>query len=299
MDKELQNILRQVKRIELRTRQSMNDLAAGAYKSRFRGQGMEFEEVREYVAGDDVRSIDWNVSARAAKPYVKVFREERELTVMLLVDLSGSMQFGAIPGLSPRSKMAAAAEAAAVVGVTAMQNKDKIGLIGFEQDTAVHVAPRRGRNHTMRLIREILARQTVHAPGNLSHAIDELNRVTRKRSVCFIISDFLDDNSHLPELLQRARRRHDVVGLRIGDRNEASLPNSTAPLLVHNPEGNDSACISNSRRDRQRYAEAYQSQRQQCERAFRIAACDLVDIDTSDSCIAAIQTFFRKRRRSR
>ncbi|NRA39354.1 MAG: DUF58 domain-containing protein, partial [Planctomycetes bacterium] len=131
MDEELKDILRQVKRIELRTRRAMNDLTAGAYKSRFRGQGMEFEEVREYVPGDDVRSIDWNVSARANKPFIKVFREERELTVMLMVDLSGSMQFGAIPGLSPRSKMSAAAEAAAVIGITAMQNKDKIGLIGF------------------------------------------------------------------------------------------------------------------------------------------------------------------------
>ncbi len=297
MDTELKHILRQVKRIELRTRQAMNDLTAGAYKSRFRGQGMEFEEVREYVPGDDVRSIDWNVSARAAKPFVKVFREERELTVMLLVDVSGSMKFGAIPGLSPRSKMAAAAEAAAVVGVTAMQNKDKIGLIGFHQETAVHVPARRGRNHTMRLMREILTQNTLQTQTNIAHALEELNRVERKRTVCFIVSDFLGDLEQLPETLRRAKRRHDVVGLRISDRNEASLPEHNAPLLVQDPEGTDSLCLENNKKARKTYSDLYQKQRRQCERAFRSASCDLVDIDTSDSCIAAIQAFFRRRRR--
>ncbi len=296
MDNDLTQILRQVKRIELRTRQAMNDLTAGAYKSRFRGQGMEFEEVREYAIGDDVRSIDWNVSARAGKPFVKVFREERELTVMLLVDLSGSMQFGAIPGLSPRNKMAAAAEAAAVVGVTAMQNKDKIGLIGFHNETAVHLPARRGRNHTMRLLREILSQQSSHGQTNIAHAIDELNRVSRKRTVCFIISDFLAPLDQLGETLQRARRRHDVVGLRIADKNEAQLPNDNAPLLIQDPEGRQVISASNNKSTRRRYQEAYQQQRETCQKAFRSAACDLVDIDTSESCIAAIQSFFRKRR---
>jgi uncharacterized protein (DUF58 family) len=180
-----------------------------------------------------------------------------------------------------------------------MQNKDKIGLIGFHQETAVHLTPRRGRNHTMRLIREILAQQSTSAAGNLSHAVDELNRVARKRSVCFIISDFLDSTQELAALLQRARRRHDVVGLRIADPHEAQLPETSAPLLIHNPEGSDSACISCSAVDRKRYAAAYKEQRQRCEHVFRVAACDLVDIDTSDSCIAAIQTFFRRRRRQR
>ena len=299
MDTELKEILRQVKRIELRTRQAMNDLTAGAYKSRFRGQGMEFEEVREYYPGDDVRSIDWNVSARAGKPFVKVFREERELNVMLLVDLSGSMQFGAIPGLSPRNKMAAAAEAAAVVGVTAMQNKDKIGLIGFHQETAIHLPSRRGRNHTMRLIREILTHDASQQATDIAHAIDELNRVCNKRSVCFIISDFLAPVEKLGETLRRAGRRHDVVGLRIADPNERALPNHGAPLLVQDPESKRSISIRNNKNDRARYAATYQQQRQACERAFRSAKCDLVDIDTSVSAIAAIQQFFRQRRRQR
>ena len=299
MDTELKEILRQVKRIELRTRQAMNDLTAGAYKSRFRGQGMEFEEVREYYPGDDVRSIDWNVSARAGKPFIKVFREERELHVMLLVDLSGSMQFGAIPGLSPRNKMAAAAEAAAVVGVTAMQNKDKIGLIGFHSETAMHLPARRGRNHTMRLIREILSQDTDNKATNLAHAIDELNRVCNKRSVCFIISDFLSPLDTLGETLKRASRRHDIVGLRISDRSEQSLPDHGAPLLVQDPESARQLSLRNSKADRRRYQAFYQQQQQLCEQAFRSAKCDLVDISTDSSAIAAIQQFFRQRRRQR
>lgn len=299
MDTELKEILRQVKRIELRTRQAMNDLTAGAYKSRFRGQGMEFEEVREYYPGDDVRSIDWNVSARAGKPFIKVFREERELNVMLLVDLSGSMQFGAIPGLSPRNKMAAAAEAAAVVGVTAMQNKDKIGLIGFHSETAIHLPSRRGRNHTMRLIREILSQDSDHKATDLAHAIDELNRVCNKRSVCFIISDFLSPLEKLGETLKRASRRHDIVGLRISDRSEQSLPDHGAPLLVQDPESDRQLSIRNNKADRRRYQTFYQQQQQLCEQAFRSAKCDLVDISTDSSAIAAIQQFFHQRRRQR
>ncbi|MBA2480978.1 MAG: DUF58 domain-containing protein, partial [Planctomycetes bacterium] len=154
---ELKELLRQVKRIELRTERLVSSLAAGRYRSAFRGQGMEFDEVREYAAGDDVRTIDWNVTARAGRPYVKVFREERELTTMLLVDVSASMRFGAIPGMSPRVKLALAAEAAAVVGVTALRNHDRLGLVLFSDRTELHLPARKGRGHAMRLVREVLA----------------------------------------------------------------------------------------------------------------------------------------------
>lgn len=304
MDDELKDILRQVKRIELRTRQAMNDLTAGAYKSRFRGQGMEFEEVREYVPGDDVRTIDWNVSARANKPFVKVFREERELTVMLLVDLSGSMQFGAIPGLpgaagNPRSKMSAAAEAAAVIAITAMQNKDKIGLIGFHESTVVHVQPRRGRNHSMRLIREILSHNHQAHSTDLAHAIDELMRVNRKRSVCFIVSDFLTPDSALGDILSRAARRHDIVGLRIHDPSECHLPTGTAPMMVQDPESDETLCLANNKKIQAQYQRAWKQQQEQTEKYFRSAGCDLLDLSTDMNCIAAIQRFFQKRRRTR
>nr|MBA3938689.1 DUF58 domain-containing protein [Planctomycetota bacterium] len=170
----LAEILRQVKRIEIRTSRLVSGLAAGPYRSAFRGQGMAFEEVREYSPGDDVRSIDWNVTARAGAPYVKVFREERELTVFLLVDVSGSMRFGAIPRVSPRAKLALAAEAAAVVAVSALKNNDRIGLVTFSDRTEVHLAARKGRSHVARLLREVLASRAGTRPTDLAHALDEL-----------------------------------------------------------------------------------------------------------------------------
>ena len=227
-------ILAQVRRIEIRTERLVSSLTAGRFRSAFKGTGMEFDEVREYTVGDDVRSIDWNVTARAGKPFVKVFREERELSVVLAVDVSGSMRFGAIPGVSPRAKLALAAEAAAVVGVTALKNGDRLGLVSFTDRTEIHLPPRRGRGHALRVIREVLVppespRSEVRGPrspeeassgwfGNftgirrhktsdlgprtsdgratdLAHALDELVRVAKRRCVCFLISDFL----HAPE----------------------------------------------------------------------------------------------------
>ena len=174
-------IYQQVKRLEIRSRRLVTDALTGAYHSVFKGQGMDFAEVREYQPGDDIRVIDWNVSARYQHPFVKVFREERELTVMLLVDLSASMRFGAIPGLSERVKMNAAAEAAAVVAITALHNKDRIGLMGFSKQVDVHLAPKRGRGHVMRLVREMLAPRQVSGT-DLTGALDELQRHSRKPS---------------------------------------------------------------------------------------------------------------------
>ncbi len=168
---DLAEILRQVRRIEIRTERLVSSLTAGRFRSAFKGTGMEFDEVREYAVGDDVRSIDWNVTARAGKPFVKVFREERELSVVLAVDVSGSMRFGAIPGVSPRAKLALAAEAAAVVGVTALKNGDRLGLVSFTDRTEVHLPPRRGRGHALRVVREVLVQPSgpgsgVRGPGS-------------------------------------------------------------------------------------------------------------------------------------
>src|SRR4051812_28706505 len=191
---DLKDILRQVKRIELRTNRLVSSLAAGRYRSAFRGQGMEFDEGREYTEGDDIRAIEWNVTARAGRPYVKVYREERELTVMLLVDVSASMRFGAIPGLSPRVKIALAAEAAAVVGVTALRNHDRIGLVLFSDRTELHLPARKGRGHAMRLVREVLAAPQLEGAARatgLAESLDELARVAKRRAVCFVVSDFI------------------------------------------------------------------------------------------------------------
>jgi len=294
------DILRQVRRIELRTERLVSSLAAGRYRSAFRGQGMEFDEVREYTSGDDVRAIDWNVTARAGKPYVKVFREERELTVQLLVDVSGSMRFGAIPGISPRAKLALAAEAAAVVGVTALRNGDRLGLILFTDRTEAHVPARRGRGHALRVVREVLAPAESARPTDLAHALDELTRVARRRTVCFLVSDFLGDPAARPALataLARAGRRHDVVGLRIADPGEASLPGGSAPLVLADPEGRATGIFAGGAAARRRYAAAWSESRTATERLFRASGCDLVDLSTTESAVSALERFFRQRRR--
>jgi uncharacterized protein (DUF58 family) len=262
---------------------------------------MAFEEVREYTPGDDVRMIDWNVTARAGHPFVKVFREERELTVFLLVDVSGSMRFGAIPGVSPRAKLALAAEAAATVAVTALRNQDRIGLVTFSDRTELHLPARKGRGHVGRLLREVLATRSDSRPTDLTHALDELVRVGVKRSVCFLVSDFLfaDDTAErrFRDGLARAARRHDVVGLRVADPAEATLPAGRSPLVLSDPEGPASGVFALNPAARAAYAAAWQGARDRATRAFRGAGCDLVDLTTTSSALTALQRYFRERRK--
>lgn len=293
-------ILRQVRRIELRTERLVSSLAAGRYRSAFRGQGMEFDQVREYTAGDDVRAIDWNVTARAGKPYLKVFREERELSVILLVDVSGSMRFGAIPGISPRAKLALAAEAAAVVGVTALRNGDRLGLVLFSDRTELHLPTRRGRGHALRVVREVLAPAGGTRQTDLAHALDELSRVARRRTVCFLISDFLGDpagHTAFATALARAGRRHDVVGLRVSDPGEATLPAVGGAISLADPESGIVTVLANGKAAQARYAAAYAEARLATARLFRGAGCDLVDLTTPESALTALERFFRQRRR--
>lgn len=294
---DLRDILRQVRRIEIRARQAVAGIGAGSYRSRFKGQGMEFDEVREYVPGDDVRMIDWNVTARSGRPYIKRYIEERDLTVNVLVDCSGSMAFGAIPGLSHRSKMLCAAEAAAVISVTAMSNNDQIGALAFAEETLVHLSPKRGRKHVMRLVREVLAPRELVSPGSPAHALQELTRVQRRHSVCFVISDFLGEDPELAGSLQQAARRHDVIALRISDPAEARLPETRSPLAIADLEGDEVRVLSGSRANRARYARAYDEHRDRVAATFRGAGCELIDITTDGSVVGALTAFFRKRRR--
>lgn len=295
---ELAEILRQVRRIEIRTERLVSSLTAGRFRSAFKGTGMEFDEVREYAVGDDVRSIDWNVTARAGKPFVKVFREERELSVVLAVDVSGSMRFGAIPGVSPRAKLALAAEAAAVVGVTALKNGDRLGLVSFTDRTETHLPARRGRGHALRVVREVLVPTETARPTDLAHALDELVRVAKQRCVCFLISDFLHAPERQPAFataLARAARRHDLIGLRVADPAEAVLP-TTGPLVLEDPEGGGSAVLATSRAAVARYAQAYQGAQTTTTKQFAAAGCDLVDLSTDRGAFAALQAYFGGRR---
>jgi uncharacterized protein (DUF58 family) len=294
---DLQDILKQVRRIELRTRKMMSNLAAGSYRSAFRGTGLEFDDVREYDVGDDVRHIDWNVTARAGKPYVKVYREERELSIVALVDCSGSMRFGAIPGVSERAKQALAAEAAAVIAINAMRNRDRIGLVAFTDRTEVHLPVRRGRGHSLRLVREVMANGGGERHADLGHALDELRRVAKRRAVCFLASDFLDVDDRFAAALAQAGRTHDLIGLRIADPAEAALPGGSAPLPLRDPEGAGECLVALSDGARAAYAAAYAAQRARVAAAFRGAGCDLVELSTDQPAATAITRFFRERRR--
>ena len=296
-ESELKELLRQVRRLEIRTERMVDSLAAGEYRSRFKGQGMEFEEVREYTEGDDIRHIDWNVTARANKAYIKTFREERDLTVMLLVDVSGSMRFGAIPGIAPRTKQALAAEAAAIVGVTAMRNNDLIGLIAFSDTTECHLPPRKGRKHAMRVVRECLTTRTGSHATSLATALEQLLRTVKKRTVCFVISDFLTLEPDLGAMLARAGRKHDLIGMRVRDPAESELP-AGAPLALVDPESKAEQVISTSRRSRRRYRDSYLAQLDHVSKCFRNSGCDLVELTTAEGAFTAVQRFFRQRRRA-
>ncbi len=293
----LADLLAQVRRIELRTERLVTSLAAGGYRSAFKGQGMEFDEVREYTVGDDVRAIDWNVTARAGKPYVKVYREERELTIVLVVDVSASMRFGAIPGLSPRAKLALAAEAAAVVGVNALRNGDRLGLVLASDRTERHLPARKGRGHCLRVVREVLQPASGSRGTDLGHALDELVRVFRRRAVCFVVSDFLALGDGFAKSMTRAARRHDVVGLRVMDPGEADLPSIGGPLAIDDPETGEQTVLAGGRAARERYRTAWKDARDVTAKAFRGAGCDLVELTTTESAVTALMRFFRQRRR--
>lgn len=211
-------LLKKVLRIEIRTNRMVNDILAGEYHSVFKGQGMEFQEVREYQAGDDVRSIDWNVTARMGHPFVKRFVEERELTVMLLVDASSSGDFGT----ATQMKREVAVEICALLAFSAIKNNDRVGLIIFTDDVELYVPPKKGKKHVLRLIRELLAFRPTHGRTDIGGALDFLNRVSRRNSVVFVVSDFLGGD--FESALKVANRKHDVVTLTIVDPREVSLP---------------------------------------------------------------------------
>ncbi|MFM7479833.1 MAG: DUF58 domain-containing protein [Planctomycetota bacterium] len=210
--------IQKIRRIEIRTKRIVQDALSGRYVSAFRGRGMEFEEVRPYMDGDDVRAIDWNVSARAGSPHVKLFREERELTVFVVVDLSASLGFGS----RQRTNRELVAEVAATLAFSATRNNDKVGLLLFTDRIERHVPPRKGRRHVLRIIRDLLAHEAEGTGTDMAAAIDEINRVQKRRAVVFVISDFLSQGWERP--LAIAAQRHDVIPLCIRDRHEESLP---------------------------------------------------------------------------
>ena len=284
-------VLAQVKRIEIRTRRLVTDLFGGEYHSVFKGRGMEFAEVREYVPGDDIRTIDWNVTARMGHPFVKQYQEERELTVLLVVDQSGSGRFGT----RRRFKTDLAAEVGAVLALSAVQNNDKVGLILASDKVELYVPPGKGRRHVLRVVREILVERPAGTRTRLAVALDHLNRAQKRRAVVFVLSDFLD--AGYERSLTVASRRHDVILLRMRDEREERLPSVGVVAQRDLETGREFLVDTSSASVRRAFAERVAARERDFAEVVRRAQVDAVDLWTDRDVVTPLAGFFRKRLR--
>ena len=281
--------LRQIRRIHIRTRRLVDGVFAGEYHSVFKGRGLEFADVREYVPGDDVRTIDWNVTARLGHPFVKRYIEERELTVMLLVDLSASGRFGS----TARRKTEIATEICALLALSAIRNNDKVGLILFTDQIERFVPPQKGKNRALRVIREMLHFEPARRGTDLGLALDYLHRISRRRSVSFLLSDFLA--SGYERQLRLARRRHDVIPICIADRHEAELPNLGLLSLRDLETGQQVLVDTGSAAVRRQYRERREAAVLARQRLFRSLGVDPIEVQTDQPYIQPLMRFFRQR----
>ncbi len=281
--------LRQAKRIQIRTRRLVDGIFAGQYHSIFKGHGIEFAEVREYVPGDDVRTIDWNVTARLGHPYVKRFVEERELTVMLLVDVSASGRFGS----TERFKHEIAIEIAGLLSLAATSNNDKVGLILFSDRIERFVPPQKGKNRALRVVHEALSLAPEGSGTDLAGALDYLSRVVRRRAVAFIISDFLA--SGYETALRIAHRRHDIVPICVTDRRERELPAVGLLTLSDLETGQQVLIDTSSRAVRTRFKQLWEERQAARQRLFRGMGLDPIEVATDLPYIQPILRFFRLR----
>jgi uncharacterized protein (DUF58 family) len=288
------DILKKVRQIEIRTNREVTDVLGGQYHSVFKGHGMEFEEVREYLPGDEVRSIDWNVTARFGHPFVKKFKEERELTVMLIVDVSASGQFGSVR----QTKNELAAELAAVLAFSAIRNNDKVGLIMFTDEIEKYVPPKKGRRHVLRVIREILAFQPQGRGTNLAAALDYLSHVQTRRAVTFVLSDFqVGDEESVRKKLLVASKRHDVVALSLRDPREEELP-AVGLVELRDAETGERALVDTFDRNvREEFAAKARLRLEGLRRLLRSASVDQVEIRCEADYMVPLIRFFRMRER--
>ncbi len=284
-------ILRKVRRIEIRTNRLVNESLGGEYHSVFKGRGMEFSEVREYQVGDDIRSIDWNVTSRMGHPYVKVHVEERELTVILLVDFSASGEFGT----RGRFKREIEAELCALLAFSAIKNNDRVGLIAFTDRIETFVPPRKGKDHVLRVIREVLYFRPRGRRTDLGQALRYMARTIRKRSVVFVVSDFLADGYAQP--LRVAARKHDLIAITVTDPREQELP-PVGLLSLEDAETGDRVLVDASdRKTRERYRAWALGRRQERENLFRSVGIDSLELHTDRPYDRALVTFFHRRAR--
>lgn len=288
---ETKELLKKVRQLEIRTRGVVNQVFSGEYHSVFKGRGMEFSEVREYQFGDEIRTIDWNVTARLDHPYVKVFEEERELTVMLLVDLSGSQYFGSQTSL----KHDIAVELSAILAFSAMKNNDKVGAILFTDRIEKFIPPRKGRSHALRIVRELLSFEPEHTTTSLKSVLEYLNHIQKKRCIVFLISDFMDQG--YDSALRIAGKRHDLIGLILNDPREVELPNVGLITLKDAETGKQRWIDTGDHRVRRGYR-AYRDTVQKARRTlFLQSKLDKVEIPLDKPYMKPLVDFFRLRER--
>ncbi len=286
-----QDLVRQIRLLEIRTDRAVDEIAGGAYRSLFKGRGIEFDEVREYVPGDDVRTIDWNVTARTGAAFVKKFVEERELTVLLLVDVSASGDYGG----ALRSKRATAAELAALLAFSAGRNGDKAGLLMFSDRCELFVPPRSGRRHALRLIREVLAFEPKSRGTDLAEAFREAARLLKKRGIVFVLSDFIDDKPFEKEL-KLLRRRHDVVALELADARESAWPGRCA-VTVEDAESGEIAVFPGGGTALRRLDRALGDEAAERREFCRRARVDVAQVSNSGNILRPLVDLFARRAR--
>lgn len=290
---ETSELIKKVRKIEIKTRGITKQMFSGEYHSAFKGRGMAFSEVREYFPGDDIRSIDWNVTARYASPFVKVFEEERELTVVLLVDISGSQSFGT----EVQFKKDLVTELSAVLAFSAIQNNDKIGVILFSDIIEKFIPPKKGKYHALRIIRELIEFQPKGKKTDINVALRYLTNVLKKRAIVFVVSDFLSDDYE--SALRIASKKHDTIAVQIFDKSEAELPKVGVIRIFDAESGKYMWVDTSSRSVRENYKDWWNGNQKKLTNVLNRNKVDLIKIRTDESYIAPLQNFFKKRENKR
>lgn len=282
-------LLKKVRKIEIKTRRLSDHIFGGEYHSTFKGRGMTFSEVRQYQFGDDVRNIDWNVTARYNEPFVKVFEEERELTMMLVADVSGSEFFGT----DKQFKNEIVTEIAATLAFSAMQNNDKIGLILFTDEIELYIPPKKGKSHVLRIIRELLEFQPKSKKTDLSEAIKFLSNVMKKKAIVFVLSDFMTDD--YDQTMKIAANKHDITGIRIFDQREEAIP-SLGMVQVEDQESGELVLVNtSSKKVRRSYHAYYQGRVDYFHETFRRSGAGVIDVRTDQSYVKKLLGYFKRR----
>jgi len=285
------DILQKVRRIEIKTKRLSDHIFSGEYHTSFKGKGMSFAEVRQYQYGDDVRSIDWNVTARYNEPFVKIFEEERELTLMLLVDVSKSLHFGS----NDSFKNDIATEIAATLAFSATNNNDKIGLILFSDEIELFIPPKKGKSHVLRIIRELIQHQPKSTKTNIGVSLQYLHQVMKKKTITFVLSDFMDDEKSYETTLKIVSKKHDITGIKINDVREQEMPNIGLVWMEDAESGHGMYVNTSDKTVRNHYKTHFTEQDQYFKNSFARSGAGVIHLFTQDSYVKKLLAYFKAR----